>query len=164
MAAQSQGSHGNDPYKTASKVVVEWLVQQVGCEADDFKVLDGSGLSRHNLLTTRGLTRLLNYCKHQSFAASWAQALAVPGYGTLKGRLAGSAFWGKTGTLDSVAALSGYLRDLENNQLSLSILVNNFVAKPNDVRNATDGFVRKLEISLGGRCIPAKSAVLQVRS
>lgn len=71
--------------------------------------LDGSGLSYADRTTTRGMVRLLWAADASSWGARLLGALAIPGQGTLKGRLRGLRVRAKTGTLDNVSALSGWV-------------------------------------------------------
>jgi serine-type D-Ala-D-Ala carboxypeptidase/endopeptidase (penicillin-binding protein 4) len=78
---------------------------------------DGSGLSRKNRISAQDINELLKFMgRHKKFP-TFLDSLAVAGKsGTLRKRFKGTPFegkfYGKTGTLDGVSALSGYwLRD-----------------------------------------------------
>jgi D-alanyl-D-alanine carboxypeptidase/D-alanyl-D-alanine-endopeptidase (penicillin-binding protein 4) len=95
-------------------------------------LLDGSGLDRADRATCAALTALLD-------AAAVKQMLrgALPvaaRSGTLAERFVGTAAAGriraKTGSLDDVAALSGYARDAHGDELSFTMLVNDM---PTDI-------------------------------
>jgi D-alanyl-D-alanine carboxypeptidase/D-alanyl-D-alanine-endopeptidase (penicillin-binding protein 4) len=81
-------------------------------------------------------------------AVAWRNALAVGGVdGTLRNRFKGTRvennFHGKTGTLDQVSALSGYVTTASGEQLVVSILVNN-VPLISDRLKIIDGIVVQL--------------------
>lgn len=92
---------------------------------------DGSGMSRHDLVTPNAVVTLYTYmAKRSRNAQVWRDSLAVGGVdGTLRNRFKGTIvannFRGKTGTLDQVSALSGYVTTSAGEQLVVSILVNN---------------------------------------
>ena len=112
-------------------VVKDFLTKDVGLTADSVVQHDGSGMSRHDLVTPSAVTALYAYmAKTSKNAQVWRDSLAVGGVdGTLKRRFAGTLvsgnFRGKTGTLDQVSALSGYVRTAGGEELVLSIVVNN---------------------------------------
>jgi D-alanyl-D-alanine carboxypeptidase/D-alanyl-D-alanine-endopeptidase (penicillin-binding protein 4) len=117
--------------------------------ADGIIQYDGSGLSRHNLITPSAVVQLYTYMAKQSkYSQAWRDSLTIGGVdGTLRNRFKGTAaagnIRGKTGTIDQVSALSGYLTTAAGEQLVLSILVNG-VAKPSDRTGLIDDIVLEL--------------------
>ncbi|MFL6375604.1 MAG: D-alanyl-D-alanine carboxypeptidase/D-alanyl-D-alanine-endopeptidase [Pyrinomonadaceae bacterium] len=138
-----------DSSKLGLDVVKSFLQQQVGITAEAFDPYDGSGMSRHDLITPDSIVRLYTYMAKQSpNAAVWRNALAVGGVdGTLRNRFKGTKvadnFHGKTGTLDQVSALSGYVTTASGEQLVVSIIVNN-VPNIADRLRIIDGIVVQL--------------------
>lgn len=110
--------------------VVEEFLKRAGIPDGGIVQHDGSGLSRHNLITPSAVTALYVYMAKQSrFAQAWRDCLAVGGVdGTLGRRFKGTAaagnFRGKTGTIDQVSALSGYVTTAGGEQLVVSMVVN----------------------------------------
>ena len=115
--------------------VVESFLKEAGVPPGSVLQYDGSGLSRHNLVTPSAVTALYRYMANQSkFAKAWRDSLSVGGTdGTLARRFKGSTaagnLQGKTGTIDQVSALSGYLTTAGGDQLVISVIVNG-VAEP----------------------------------
>ena len=70
---------------------------------------DGSGLSYANRQTTLGLVHLLWNAERQPGLGALRMALPAAGQGTLRHRLRGIRIRAKTGTLDHVSALSGWV-------------------------------------------------------
>ena len=70
---------------------------------------DASGLSYGNRQTAAGIVRLLWAADKQPWAQVLRISLPTAGVGTLKGRLANVRIRAKTGTLDNVSALSGWV-------------------------------------------------------
>ena len=70
---------------------------------------DASGLSYANRQTAAGMVRLLWVTDRQPWAGSLRMSLPDGGQGTLKGRLANVRVRAKTGTLDNVSALTGWV-------------------------------------------------------
>jgi D-alanyl-D-alanine carboxypeptidase/D-alanyl-D-alanine-endopeptidase (penicillin-binding protein 4) len=109
---------------------VKGFLASIGVPADGIVQYDGSGLSRHDLITPSAVVTLYTYMAKQSkYAQAWRDSLTIAGVdGTLRNRMKGTAvegnLRGKTGTIDQVSALSGYLTTAGGEQLVLSILVN----------------------------------------
>ena len=117
--------------------------------ANDVVQYDGSGLSRHNLVTPSSIVTLYTYMAKQSkYKQTWLDSLTVGGVdGTLKRRFAGTTaegnIRGKTGTLDQVSALSGYLTTAGEEQVVISVIVNG-VAEPRTRTSLIDDIVVQL--------------------
>ncbi|HTH51697.1 MAG TPA: D-alanyl-D-alanine carboxypeptidase/D-alanyl-D-alanine-endopeptidase [Pyrinomonadaceae bacterium] len=122
--------------------VVKSFMQQAGIPLDSVVQYDGSGMSRHDVVTPGAIVQLYTYMAKQSpNALAWRASLAVGGIdGTLRNRFKGTAasenFRGKTGTLDQVSALSGYVTTRSGEQLVLSIIVNNMPSTGSGPRTA----------------------------
>ncbi len=122
-----------DPKATSSDkglFVVKNFLTEIGIPPDSVVQYDGSGLSRHNLVTSASLVQLYTYMAKQSrYADAWRNALTIGGIdGTLQNRFkntkAANNVRGKTGTIDQVSALSGYVTTTAGEKLVFSILVN----------------------------------------
>jgi len=102
----------------------------IGIAPDSILQSDGSGLSRHNLVTPSAIVQLYIYMAKQSkFSQAWRDSLTIGGVdGTLANRFKGTAaqnnMRGKTGTIDQVSALSGYVTTAAGEPLVVSFIVN----------------------------------------
>ncbi len=111
------------------KVVRDFL-KQIGIAPDSVIQWDGSGLSRHNLITPSAAVQLYLYmAKRSPNAPVWQNSLTIGGIdGTLRNRFKGTKAEanarGKTGMIDQVSALSGYVTTAAGEKLVFSILVN----------------------------------------
>lgn len=138
-------AHGDDPYPAATAGLRAFLEGTVGTPAADVLPRDGSGLGRQNVVTARAMVDVLRWADRQPWHAAWRDSLARAGEsGTLKSRLADVSFRGKTGSLNRVAALSGYLRRRDGSELALTIIVNHYASSDAEVRAAMDAWVRSL--------------------
>ena len=90
------------------------------------RMIDGSGLSRANRSTASAFAHLLAACAaDHKLGPAVAGVLSVAGVnGTLQGRMAHMGVRGKTGTLDGVSSLSGYVTNKSGHKLAFSILMN----------------------------------------
>ncbi len=110
--------------------VVKSFLGEIGVASDGIIQYDGSGLSRHNLVTPSALVTLYSYMAKQSrYAPAWLESLTIGGVdGTLRTRFKGARtngnVRGKTGTIDQVSALSGYVMTAAGERLVFSIIVN----------------------------------------
>jgi serine-type D-Ala-D-Ala carboxypeptidase/endopeptidase (penicillin-binding protein 4) len=126
------GSQNNSKSTSAERgiAVVRSFLNEIGIAPDGIIQYDGSGLSRHNLVTPSALVTLYSYMAKQSrYSGAWLDSLTVGGVdGTLISRFKGAKtrgnVRGKTGTIDQVSALSGYVTTSGGERLVFSIIVN----------------------------------------
>ena len=107
-------------------------------QTERMAMVDGSGLSRRDLIVPAQVTRLLLAARSQPWFDTWYRALPVAGAerrlvgGTLRSRMNGTAaahnMHAKTGSLTGVSALSGYVRDADGELLVFSMISNNYLA------------------------------------
>ena len=117
---------------------------KAGISPDDVVQTDGSGLSRHDLVTPRAFVRLLEYAQKQPWFNEFYASLPVAGMdGTLTERMKDPRIAGrihaKTGSIAHVRALSGYAETPGGRRLIFSFLSNNQSVKNHEVHDALDG-------------------------
>jgi serine-type D-Ala-D-Ala carboxypeptidase/endopeptidase (penicillin-binding protein 4) len=84
---------------------------------------DASGLSYANRQTALGIVRMLWFADTQPWAPDLRRSLPAGNQGTLKGRLSTVKLRAKTGTLDNVSALSGWVwSDAASDWIEFSLL------------------------------------------
>lgn len=109
---------------------VKKFLTGIGVAPDGIIQYDGSGLSRHNLITPSSVVQLYTYMAKQSrYSQAWRDSLTIGGVdGTLRNRFRGTRannnVRGKTGTIDQVSALSGYVKTAAGEELVFSMVVN----------------------------------------
>lgn len=109
-----------------------------GAERDGFRVYDGSGLSRHDLVSPETIVRTLVTIQRDTAFQAFYDALPIAGVdGTLRTRMVGTPaagnMHGKTGTLQFVRSLSGYVNDADGDRLVFSLLHNHFTVPVDSV-------------------------------
>ena len=87
-----------------------------------FTLYDNSGLSYANRVTAQGIVRLLWFAEDQPWGPDLRRALPTGGQGTLRHRLRGVDVRAKTGSLDDVSALSGWVRVQSGDWVEFSVL------------------------------------------
>lgn len=110
----------------------------------NMKILDGAGGSRYNLITPIEVSKLLAYVYHNpKLKQEFIDALPISGIdGTLKDRLQNPNEKGKikakTGSMQGVSNLSGFINTNSQQQLSFVILFNNFPGKVETYQDLQD--------------------------
>ncbi len=117
-------------WQQAQPIVKNFLQQQTGISLQSAVLTDGSGLSRHDLLTAQQTVELLRFL-HNRFplAYEYIAALPIAGQdGTLQRRFRKPSQQGllraKTGTMTGVISLSGYLYTANSHTLAFAIFIN----------------------------------------
>ncbi len=117
-------------WQKAEEVVKNFLQKQTGINMQKSVLIDGSGLSSHDLLTPLQTISLLKYIhSHFPLAYEYITALPIAGQdGTLLKRFRKPTQRGflraKTGTLTGVISLSGYLYTANGHTLAFAIYIN----------------------------------------
>jgi D-alanyl-D-alanine carboxypeptidase/D-alanyl-D-alanine-endopeptidase (penicillin-binding protein 4) len=115
----------------AGLIVVRDFLRQAGASESDLVISDGSGLSRNEMITANATVQLLTFMSKHRFFAQFRDALPIAGVdGTLRTRMTGTPAQGnlraKTGSLNSVASLSGYVTTAAGEHLVFSMMLNNY--------------------------------------
>jgi D-alanyl-D-alanine carboxypeptidase/D-alanyl-D-alanine-endopeptidase (penicillin-binding protein 4) len=135
-------------FEGGSAAVKQFLVN-AGIHDDEFVFLDGSGLSRRDLVTPAAVVQLLIYASHQPWGAAYEESLPVSGAdGSLSERFvntpAGGLIHAKTGTLSHVNSLSGYGQTRKGKRFVFSIFCNNHNLPNARTHAAIDAIVQAL--------------------
>ncbi|MEG4994299.1 D-alanyl-D-alanine carboxypeptidase/D-alanyl-D-alanine-endopeptidase [Microcoleus sp. B4-D1] len=122
------------------------VLTQLGVNPNSYRLADGSGLSRHNLITPEALVQTLRLMANSPAASIYRQSLPIAGEsGTLKNRFNITPnrvnLQAKTGTMSGVSALSGYIEVPNYEPLVFSIIVNQSDLSTAKMRSATDEIV-----------------------
>jgi D-alanyl-D-alanine carboxypeptidase/D-alanyl-D-alanine-endopeptidase (penicillin-binding protein 4) len=134
-----------EPYEDATRMLKEHLITQAGLQPDELRPDDGSGLSRHNFVSCRALCKLFLWAGKRPWSHDFDRALVRGGKGTLAGRLVGSTFVGKTGTLDGAVALSGTVTTKSGERRVFSVILNHGIATSAKQRDVVDRFAQAVE-------------------
>ena len=124
--------------KLVGQQLLAWGVQDEG-----FLIRDGSGLSRHDLLSPETLVRVLDKIQQDTAFAVFYNAMPIAGVdGTLKDRMKGTPAEGnvhaKTGSISAARSLSGYVTTADGERLIFSILSNNWTTPSSAVTGVAD--------------------------
>ncbi|MBS1550126.1 MAG: D-alanyl-D-alanine carboxypeptidase/D-alanyl-D-alanine-endopeptidase [Bacteroidetes bacterium] len=136
---------GDQTLESGRKVVVEHLVKK-DFDTEGLNFMDGSGLSRANMVTPLAQVKFLTSLMNEKYFKNYFDSLPIGGQtGTLKrmfvyGNGNGQIF-AKTGTLNKVKCLAGYVKTKSGKLMAFSLLVNNY-------SGSTDMVKRKMEMLL----------------
>lgn len=119
------------------------FLSEIGVSKDDYRVSDGSGLSRSTLVTPTAITQLLTFMYESEYRGLWIGLLPVGGVdGSLGKRFEehpeAQRIHAKTGSLGHVRALSGYAESRKYGPVAFSFLVNNFDASTQEITRFLD--------------------------
>jgi D-alanyl-D-alanine carboxypeptidase/D-alanyl-D-alanine-endopeptidase (penicillin-binding protein 4) len=138
---------GQGSWRNGLAVESDFLFGVVGIDSMALRMNDGSGMSPQNLVTPHAMVQVFTYARTAPWAPAFRAALATPKQpGTLSSRLETleGRMSGKTGTLNSVNAPSGYVRTRDDRELVFSIISNASGLPAGPVVSAIDRLVETL--------------------
>ncbi|HEY9798326.1 MAG TPA: D-alanyl-D-alanine carboxypeptidase/D-alanyl-D-alanine-endopeptidase, partial [Leptolyngbyaceae cyanobacterium] len=126
--------------------VVKQTLTEMGVDPESYALVDGSGLSRKNLVSPEALVQTLKVMAQSPDASTYLASLPVAGIsGTLMRRFRDTTAQGnlhaKTSTMSGVSALSGYLDVPGYQPLVFSIIVNQSDQPATTLRQGIDEIV-----------------------
>jgi len=127
----------------AGAEVTTTLLREWGVDSTQIVLYDGSGLSRHDLVSPKTIVSVLSAMQRDSAFSDYYDSFPIAGVdGTIRSRMKGTPaennLRAKTGSIEFVRSLSGYVTTADNQRLVFSFLSNHFTAAPSDVTRAQD--------------------------
>lgn len=123
---QKYGDHTSE----SGRAAVDKHLQEVNFDKNGFNYADGSGLSRSNYVTPMAQVKFLTEIMEKPYYQDFYASLPIGGQtGTLKSWFKdynNGRIFAKTGTLNRVKALAGYIQTYQNETLVFSMLINNY--------------------------------------
>jgi D-alanyl-D-alanine carboxypeptidase/D-alanyl-D-alanine-endopeptidase (penicillin-binding protein 4) len=125
---------GNNGSTYDGRKLLAKKLKELKISTDGFEQSDGSGLSRHGVVTTKFLCKYLSTMYNNGEYENFVQSLPIAGVdGTMKNMLKKTAAEGnvkaKSGSLSGVRSYSGYVTTENGNDLCFSFIFNNFTCK-----------------------------------
>ena len=126
LSAETHGAPGTE--QGGLQVISDWLGREIP-GADSVRLENGAGLSRETRISARDFGSILRYAWQQPYMPEFSSSLALSGHdGTLRerfddGNLTGQAHL-KTGSLDHVAAIAGYMQSRSGRRFAVVMLQN----------------------------------------
>lgn len=103
--------------------VIKSFWKNKGIDPSAINIIDGSGLSPANRVTTQALVTVMEYARKQSWFPSFYEALPTI-----------SGIKMKSGSIGGVISYTGYIKGKNNNQYTFSFVINNYNGNDNEVR------------------------------
>ena len=103
--------------------IIKDLWSKKGIERSALHIIDGSGLSPANRVTTNALVVIMQYAKDQQWYESFYDALPVI-----------NGIKMKDGYISGVRSYTGYIKNKSGSEYTFSFIVNNFEGNPGTVR------------------------------
>ncbi len=144
--------NGTGPLPRTNDQALEGMKQRLlswGLPADGFQLVDGSGLSRRDVLAADTLLTVLVRMYDPAGMSPWMTGLPVAGVdGTLAARMkatpAENNVRAKTGTMSNVRSLAGYVKTRDGEPLAFVVMVNNFEGTGAEAVAAIDAIAIRL--------------------
>ncbi|MCC6932116.1 MAG: D-alanyl-D-alanine carboxypeptidase/D-alanyl-D-alanine-endopeptidase [Deltaproteobacteria bacterium] len=117
---------------------LEMVMSELDISSDSYRIYDGSGLNAENKITAQALSAVLQ-AAYADFTVAPYFVSSLSRYGasgTLKKRSLGpgyekdeAAIWAKTGTIDGVSSLAGYVTTRKGERIAFSVISNGISIK-----------------------------------
>jgi D-alanyl-D-alanine carboxypeptidase/D-alanyl-D-alanine-endopeptidase (penicillin-binding protein 4) len=128
MAAEDGG--GPATWPAGARAITGYATSTAGLAADGIRLVDGSGLSRYNLLTAEGFTTLLRHEAGKTGGTTLREVLPIIQVAYPEGYPADAPrdrVRAKTGGMGGVNGLVGYITTIDGRELAFAWLANGFI-------------------------------------
>lgn len=145
------------------------VLEDLGYQSEEFQIADASGLSRQSRLTTGQIVKVLvaaynDFSIAPDFIASLSrfartgtlkkrtllERLPAPASGTqsyLERMQRAESVWGKTGTLNGVSSLAGFLKTRTGDHLAYAVVTNGGLSKKDAIKIENDIVESLIEVN-----------------
>jgi D-alanyl-D-alanine carboxypeptidase/D-alanyl-D-alanine-endopeptidase (penicillin-binding protein 4) len=126
LSAEVNGQPGTE--EGGRQVIANWLTEN-DLEPCQLALENGAGLSRNSRITAVDLASLLTFAWRQAYMPEYLASMSIAGLdGTLSRRFRGTELIGKahlkTGSMDHVTAIAGYLQTSSGRRLAVVAMQN----------------------------------------
>lgn len=150
MAAESVfkiagGKYVKNTGSTAAAVkMFEAFCKKIGVNSDEIKIVDGSGVSKNNLMSADFMTNYLVALSQITGFDLYKSILPTAGEGTLANRMLyfKDNLRAKTGTLADISAITGYLTSKSGKTYAFDIMINDAKTSPADKKMLEEYILR----------------------
>lgn len=128
IGARNRKADDKNDAEAAYRTIYNWLLTK-GVSPEQLKMENGSGLSREERITAKEMVGLLQMAWKGNYSAEFIASMPIIGVdGTMSKRLRKTDARGrghiKTGTLNNVRAIAGYIRDKHNDVWAIAAILN----------------------------------------
>lgn len=141
--AKSQGNLNN------SMDMLNSYLKNLGLNTDNIRIVDGSGVSKNNIMTSDFMTSFLVKIYSDSNFEEFEAYMPSPGEGTLKNRMLyfKDNLKAKTGTLSDTSAIAGYITTRKGKTYTFDIMINDAKTSPADKKNIEEQILRNVYVN-----------------
>ena len=138
--AEEKGSISN------SLGMLKFYISSLNIPTDDVKIVDGSGVSKNNIMTADFMTDFLVARSKLADFDEFKEFIPSPGEGTLKNRMLyfKDNLKAKTGTLSDTSAIAGYITSRKGNTYAFDIMINDAKTSSSDKKNIEEQILRQI--------------------
>ena len=117
--------------------VLKQTLNQLGVNNTAYELADGSGLSRHNLVSPTALVQTVQGMLRSPHASVFEASLPKD----IVGKTPGSTLWSKSGGMRGVSTLVGYLKQAQSSPIVFSLMFNQYNQSGAKRRQAMDSLL-----------------------
>ncbi len=128
--------------------VEAFLLENVGLNPEEMVIIDGSGLSRYNLVSP---AQMIEFLKKMRSNREFKGALPIGGKdGTLKNRMGTipGKVRAKTGAMTGVSSLCGYIMTDLGEELAVAIFVNGYVKEGREIKKKLEDRICQMLVNM----------------
>ena len=124
-----------------AKQMLDAYIEKNKLKSADIRVVDGSGVSKNNLMTADFMT---DFLVKESKNENLVNNLPIPSEGTLTDRMLyfKDKLKAKTGTLENVSAIAGYLTTQKGTNVAFDIMISDSNSNPADKKMLEEYILR----------------------
>ena len=124
-------------------------LDKLAINSEDVKIVDGSGVSKNNLMTADFMSSFLILRANEEDFDTFRAYLPTPGEGTLKNRMLyfRNNLNAKTGTLSDTSAIAGYITTRKGKVYAFDIMINDAKTSAADKHNIEEQILRQVFVT-----------------
>lgn len=134
--------HKTATWQNSEKAIAAILSPKTGIIFKKMRMVDGSGLSRYNLVTPLQLVAALRYAySDKNINQTFIDSLSMVGIdGTLQHRMPNlrGRVYAKTGNMEGISSLVGYIKTKNQDIIAFAITINSFINNHKKYRQLQD--------------------------
>ena len=109
--------------QTAATQLKKYWLNKIGISTAELDVVDGSGLSPQNNITTSAMSRIMQYARNKPWFTAFNKSLPIYNQMTMK-----------SGTINGTLGYTGYHESKSGHKYTFSVLVYNYATSATDMR------------------------------
>lgn len=141
-------SKGTGTIKSAIEMF-EAYCKKIGVNPENIKIVDGSGVSKNNLMSADFMTDFLTAQATQPNFVQMQKMMATAGEGTLTDRMLyfKDNLRAKTGTLSDISAIAGYITSRNGTLYAFDIMINDAKSRSIDKKVLEEYLIRAIYLN-----------------